>query len=110
MNSGRLAIISATVSPRLTPSRTSPPANASTFACSSDHVQRIGSSAVRTATPSGWASTVKRKASAIVAAAADRPMSGTLPDVEASVGDPADVVGEPDHEQPDYQREADEAG
>ena len=78
MNSGRLEIISATVSPRVTPEPGRPPANASTFAASSVHVQAISSSFVRTAMRSALSSTVSRKASAIVAAPTERlsPMGG----------------------------------
>ncbi len=52
-NSGRLEIISATVSPRLTPRRASPPASASERSRNCAHVSEISSSSVRTATRSG---------------------------------------------------------
>ena len=87
-NSGRLPSISATVSPRRTPSSCSPRASASTRSRSSLHVSETSSSLVRTATRSGWSSAVIRKASAIVAAPTARedaaaavvaPMAGNLP-------------------------------
>ena len=67
-NSGRLANISATVSPFLTPRPARPPASASTRSRSSAKVSETESSFVRTATRSGLSSTVSRNASAIVAA------------------------------------------
>src|SRR3712207_6696396 len=120
-NSGRLPIISATVSPRRTPSSCSPRASASTRSRSSDQVNETSSSFVRTATRSGWSSAVIRKASAIVAAPTAReaaagvavPMAGTylcgLTDVEAFAHQAPDVVRETDHEQHQDEREAHEA-
>src|SRR5215210_2877564 len=124
-NSGRLPSISATVSPRPTPSRASPPAMASTRSRSCAHVRLTSSSFVRTATRSGWSSTVSRNASGMVRAPSERRASTalvspcspamsvgcsaigrTLPDLEALPGQPADVVRQADHEQ----REAYEAG
>ena len=86
-NSGRLPSISATVSPRRTPSSCRPRANASTRSRSSAQVSDTSSSLVRTATRSGWSSAVILKASAIVAAPTARedaaaavvaPMAGNL--------------------------------
>src|SRR5215212_3403614 len=116
-NSGRLASISATASPRRTPSRASPPASASTRSRSSAHVRLISPSFVRTAVRSPWSSTVSRNASVIVRAPSDRrvgaaavssPMGANLADLEALARQPPDVVRQPDHEQPDDQCEADE--
>src|SRR4051794_20293328 len=118
-NSGRLESISATVSPRRTPSRASPPARASTRSRSPLHVSETSSSFVRTATRSGWSSAVIRNASAIVRAPTARragvasvvsPMGLTLPDLEAVAGQSPGVVAEADQEQHDHEREADEAG
>src|SRR4051794_10737905 len=117
-NSGRLESISATVSPRRTPSLARPPASASTRSRSSDHVRETESSFVRTATLSGWSSTVSRNASAIERAPRERRVTeavvvatapATLPDAEAVAREPPDVVGEADEEQREHEREADEA-
>jgi len=67
-NSGRLASMIATVSPRATPSFASPPATASTRASSSDQVSAPLSSGQRTATMSGWLAAVRRSASVSVGA------------------------------------------
>src|SRR4051794_38785265 len=120
-NSGRLASIRATVSPRPTPSSCSPRASASTRSRSAAHVSDTSSSFVRTATRSGWSSAVIRKASAMVAAPTARDdasaadavaMAGTyrarLTHVEALAGEASYVVREADHEQCHHQREADE--
>src|SRR3954449_5939964 len=104
-NSGRLENISPTVSPLVTPSLARPPARASTRSRSSAHVSEIESSFVRTATRSPWSSTVSRNASAIERAPTERRVAGGLADVEASVGQPADVVGEADDEQREHERE-----
>src|SRR3954454_1001029 len=116
-NSGRLESISATVSPRRTPSPASPPASASTRSRSSPQVSETSSSLVRTATRAGNSSAVMRKASAIdracrrrETAAAVVAMPPTLPDPEAIPRQPADVVGEADEEQHEHQREAHETG
>src|SRR5215217_6039594 len=114
-NSGRLPSISATVSPRPTPSRASPPASASTRSRSCDQVRLTSSSFVRTATRSGLSSTVSRNASVMVWAPTARrsfvsPMGRTLSDREALSGQAPDVVRQPDNEQRDHQREADEPG
>src|SRR3954447_24969443 len=117
-NSGRLASISATVSPRRTPSLARPPASASTRSRSSDHVRETESSFVRTATSSGWSSTVSRNASAIERAPRERRVAGavvvatapaTLPDAEAAPREPPDVVREADEEEREDEREPDEA-
>src|SRR5829696_6818856 len=120
-NSGRLASMIATVSPRPTPSSCRPRASASTRSRSSDQVSETSSSLVRTATRSGWSSAVIRKASAMVAAptARDpaaagavmgRPYLRGLTDVEALAGQSPDVVRQADHGEPDDEREADEPG
>src|SRR5215208_6098136 len=116
-NSGRLASIRATASPRRTPSSCSPRASASTRSRSSLQVSETSSSLVRTATRSGWSSTVIRKASAIVAAPTAREAAAAvgvlmarayLADVEALAGEPPDVVRQADHGEPDHEREAHE--
>src|SRR3954454_5750843 len=109
-NSGRLESISATVSPCATPSPARPPATASTRSRKRAQVKDSASSCVRTAIRSGWVAAVSRKASATVAAAVALLMEATLPDAESAVGESAEVVGQADHEQPDHEREADEAG
>src|SRR4051794_20503725 len=117
-NSGRLASIRATVSPRRTPSLARPPASASTRARSSAQVSETASSFVRTATRSPWASAVSRNASAIERAPRERRVAGavvvattpqTLPDAEAPAREPPDVVREADEEEREHEREADEA-
>src|SRR5687767_1084083 len=95
------------VSPLRRPRRCSPAASVSTRSRRSVHVQRVLSSAVRTATSSGYVLAVRRNASAMVeactsvtgAAAAELSMRATLPDVEALAGQSSEVVGEPDDEQ-----------
>src|SRR3954453_22635758 len=109
-NSGRLESMSATVSPRRTPSFARPPARASTRSRSSAHVKETESSIVRTATRSPWSSTVSRNASTIERAPTERRVAGGLADIEASVGQPADVVREADDEQREHECKADEAG
>src|SRR3954452_10876533 len=117
-NSGRLESISATVSPRWTPSAARPPASASTRSRSSRHVSEISSSLVRTATRSGKSSAVMRKASAMERARSARRETGaavvamrpTLPDAESLARESSDVVGQADREQHDYEREAHETG
>src|SRR5215218_8228323 len=122
-NSGRLPSMSATASPRRTPSSCRPRASASTRSRSSAQVSETSSSLVRTATRSGWSSAVILKASAMVAAptarddasAADAvPMAGTylhrLTHVETLARQPPDVVGEADQEQGHDERESDEPG
>src|SRR5215218_49872 len=117
-NSGRLESISATVSPRLTPSSASPPASASTRSRSSPHVSATSSPFVRTATRSRKSSAVIRNASAIERACSARRETGaavvaiarpTLPDVEALAGQSSDVVREADEEEHDHEGEADES-
>src|SRR4051812_11525638 len=116
-NSGRLESISATVSPRRTPSAASPPASASTRSRSSPQVSEISSFLVRTATRSGKSSAVMRNASAIERACSARRETGaavvamrpTLPDVEPLAGEPADVVREADEGEHDHEREAHES-
>src|SRR4051812_16791146 len=132
-NSGRLASIRATRSPRRTPSAARPPASASTRSRSSLQVCETSSSLVCTATRSGWSSTVIRKASAMVAAPTAREdaaavgvlmarayrrgstrgedeASRPLPRCEAAVVELVDVVAQPDHREHDHEREAHEAG
>src|SRR5215204_5211947 len=117
-NSGRLESISATVSPRLTPSLASPPASASTRSRSSPQVIETPSSLVRTATRSGKSSAVMRNASAIERACSARRETGavevamrpTLPDAESLPGQSPEVVREADEEQHDHEREPHEAG
>src|SRR4051794_8955915 len=118
-NSGRLESISATVSPRATPSFASPPASASTRSRSSAQVSETESSLVRTATRSPKSSAVMRNASAIERAPRARRETGaavvaipppTLPDAEALPGQSPDVVREADDEQDHHECEADEAG
>src|SRR3954452_7149815 len=117
-NSGRLESISATVSPRRTPSPARPPASASTRSRSSAQVSETASSFVRTATRSPWSSAVSRNASAIERASRERRVAGavgvapapaTLPDAEAPAREPPDVVREADEEERQHEREADEA-
>ena len=85
-NSGRLESISATVSPRFTPSLASPPASASTRSRSSPQVIETPSSLVRTATRSGKSSAVMRKASAMERACSARRETGAA--VVAMTADP----------------------
>ena len=72
-NSGRLPSISATVSPRLTPSFASPPASASTRSRSCAQVRETLSSGQRTATMSALFAAVRRSASVSVGASTARP-------------------------------------
>src|SRR5215213_99326 len=118
-NSGRFESISATVSPRRTPSPARPPASASTRSRSSPHVSETASSFVRTATRSPLSSAVSRNASAIERAPTERRVTeavvvatapAKLPDAEAVSREPPDVVREPDEEQREHEREPHEAG
>jgi acyl-CoA reductase-like NAD-dependent aldehyde dehydrogenase len=77
-NSGRLASMIPTVSPRPTPSFASPPATASTRASSSDQVSDTLSSGVRTATISGWLAAVRLSASVSVGASTARPRAAVI--------------------------------
>src|SRR6185312_3854003 len=135
-NSGRLPIISATVSPRPTPRPASPRASALTRVRSSPHVSETSSSSVRTATTCGCAAAVRRSASPSVAAStaagvvasretvlssicalldSSTRLAGQLDDIAAAVGrsaavlEAAQVVREADEEQHEHEREADGA-
>src|SRR6201995_1591219 len=93
----------ATVSPRLTPSRARPPATASTRPSSSAQVSETLSSAVRTATTSGWLAAVRRNASATVCASTARAPTGVIvllsivpPLFSALIQRPAETIAERD--------------
>ena len=90
-NSGRLPSMIATVSPRPTPSFARPPASASTRSSNSDHVRDTVSSGVRTATTSGLFAAVRRSASVIVGASAERPTDAAI--VLLSILSSASLVG-----------------
>src|SRR3954452_18355515 len=126
-NSGRLTIITATVSPLPTPSAARPAATDRTRSAYSLHVQENSSSFVRIATRSGWASAVSWNASHAVAASipAGRSVAlsavftsiprGSLPlmgsaNIEAAVVEAVDVVREADREQDHHQQEPHHAG
>src|SRR5438270_13246912 len=134
-NSGRLASMIATVSPRPTPRPARPPAMASTRSSTSDQVNDTLSSGVRTATSSGWLAAVRRSASTTVGASTARPPAAlivllsmlasvsrepvrrpTLPDgsgsadAEALARQRADVVRQSDGEQHQDDHEADHPG
>ena len=112
MNSGRLETISATVSPRRTPSAARPPAKASTFAASSVHVQAISSSFVRTAIAVRVVldGEPKRLGDRRGAYRASLPHGGTLPQTEPAVLDSLDVVLRPITNSIEHEREAHEPG
>src|SRR3954469_22822724 len=127
-NSGRLTIITATVSPLPTPRAARPAATDRTRSAYSLHVQENSSSFVRIATRSGWASAVSWNASHAVAASipAGRSValsavftsipgeaypSGPRPAIlEPAVVEAVDVVREPDREQDHHQQEPHHAG
>src|SRR5918999_593951 len=115
-NSGRFVSIRPIVSPRPSPIPARPAATRSTLAAYSPQVMLTSSSLVLSATLSALSRAVVWNASATVAAsrAVGRSVvapstTRRLPDLEAFVGQPVDVVREPDEEHEQHQHHPDES-
>src|SRR5690349_128487 len=126
-NSGRLPIITPTVSPRFRPSLARPEAIFSTRSAYSPHVIETSSPAVRIATLSARSAAVTWKAAQIVSSLSalnstrsrvsivairpprKLPRRRGLSHGEAVSGEPADVIRQADHEDQGDEHEADDA-